>query len=149
MNTNGIDGMMAAVKELFGGRYFWITSVTTPIASDAAITPGNDRSRATTMAAKAAAIRVVIPAVSKPLVGATRIPASPASVALIAHTPSDIRPGLVPDSEAMASESTVARTFRPTSVKRSTNVPTTSTKSRKPYVMTWSVVTGLPRKWKG
>ena len=35
---------------------------------------------------------------------------------LTAHTPTDTRLGLVPDSEVMAGESTMARTRRPTSV---------------------------------
>src|SRR5579862_7544084 len=132
MKANGILGMMAAVNELFGGRYFWITSVTTPMAIDTATAPGNDRRRAATTAAKAAAIRVVIPTVVRPLVGATRIPANPAKVALTAQTPSATRPGLAPESEAIASESTIARTLRPTSVRRRTAVPPTTTKSRKP-----------------
>ena len=130
--TNLLLGIMAAVSELLAGRYFWITSVTTPIASDAATARGRDRSRAATTAAKDAAMSVVMPSVVSPLVGATRTPARPARPALTAHTPRDTRPGWVPDSDVIASESTIARTRKPTSVKRSTTVPTTSTKRRKP-----------------
>jgi hypothetical protein len=132
MKANGMLGMIAAVKELFGGRYFWMTSVTTPIANAAAIAPASDVSRATTTAAKAAAISVVIPDADNVLVGATRMPARPASVALTAQTPTDTRFGLVPDSEVIASESTMARTRRPTSVKRSTAVPASRMKIRNP-----------------
>src|SRR3954447_25536508 len=132
MNANGMLGMIAAVKELLGGRYFWITSVTTPIASAAATAPVRDVRRATTTAAKAAAINVVIPVVVRPAVGATSTPARPARVALTAQTPSDTRLGLVPDSDVIASESTIARTRRPTSVKRSTARPKPTTKIRKP-----------------
>src|SRR5579872_1183755 len=113
MNPNGMLGMIAAVNELLAGRYFWMTSVTTPMARDTPTAPGSERRRAATTAAKAAAINVVIPAVFRPLVGATRMPASPARVALTAHTPSPTRPGLVPDSDAIASESTIALTRRP------------------------------------
>ncbi len=132
MNPNGMLGMIAAVNELLAGRYFWMTSVTTPMARDTTTAPASERRRAATTAANAAAIRVVMPSVVNPLVGATRMPAKPASVALTAHTPSDTRPGCVPDSEVIASESTMARTRRPTSVKRSTTVPTIRMKSRKP-----------------
>ena len=132
MKANGMLGMMAAVKSLLGGRYFWMTSVTTPIAKAAATAPASDVRRATTTAANAAAIKVVIPTGDKPLVGATSTPASPASVALTAHTPTETRFGLVPDSEVIASESTIARTRKPMSVKRSTAVPAKAMKTRNP-----------------
>src|SRR6516165_8602709 len=97
MNTNGMDGMIAAVNELFAGRYFWITSVTTPMAREAAIAPGNERRRAATTAAKAAAISVDMPSIFRPCEGATRMPAKPVSMVATAHTPTDILPGLVPE----------------------------------------------------
>ena len=110
MNPNGMLGMIAAVKELLGGRYSCTTSVTTPMASEMATTPVNERRRAATTAAKAAAIRVAMPTGVRPLVGATRMPASPANMVLTAHTPTATRPGFVPESEVIASESTLART---------------------------------------
>ncbi len=110
MKAKGMLGMMAAVNELDGGRYSWTTSVTTPMAREIRTAPTSERSRAATTAAKAAAISVAIPIVVNPLVGATRMPASPASMALTAQTPTAIRPGLVPDSEVIDSESTLART---------------------------------------
>lgn len=50
--------------------------------------------------------------------GASRMPASPASTLLAAHTPIETRPGLMPLSAVIASESTSARTLRPTEVKQ-------------------------------
>src|SRR6516164_2188524 len=99
MKANGILGMMAAVKELFGGKYFWMTSVAMPMRSATATAPGRERSRAATTAANAAAISVVMPVVFRPVVGATSTPARPARPALTAHTPTEIRPELVPDSD--------------------------------------------------
>src|SRR5579883_2916893 len=110
MNPKGMLGMMAAVNELSGGRYFWTTSVTTPMASDTATTATSERRRTATTAAKAAAIKADIPAVVRPVLGATRMPANPAIIVLAAHTPRATRPGFLPDSEVIASESTLART---------------------------------------
>ena len=81
-----------------------------PIASEISTAAVSDRSRAATTAANAAAIKVAMPAGVRPLVGATRMPANPASMVLTAQTPRAIRPGLVPDREVIASESTLART---------------------------------------
>ena len=64
------------------------------MASEMATAPPSERRRAATTAAKAAAIRVAIPSGVSPLVGATRMPASPASMALTAHTPTATRPGI-------------------------------------------------------
>src|SRR4051794_4891306 len=116
-------GTIAADSVLFVGRYFWTTSVTTPMTSDAMTAPGSERSRAATIAAIAADSSAVMPPGDSPFVGATRMPARPASAVLTVHTPSDTRPGLVPDRDAIASESTIARTRRPTSVSRRTTVP--------------------------
>ena len=118
MNPKGMLGIIAAVRELPCGSCFRMRSVTTPMASATPTAPARERSRAATTAANAAAIRVVIPVVVNPLVGATRIPARPASVALTTHAPRATRPGFVPDTDAIASESTVARTRRPMLVKR-------------------------------
>ena len=51
-----------------------------------------------------------------PMIGADSTPTSPASPMLTAQTPIDMALGLVPDSEVIAGESTMARTRRPTSV---------------------------------
>ena len=123
MKPNGMLGMIAAVKELLGGRYSCTTSVTTPMASEMATAAGRERRRAATTAAKAAAIKVAIPSGVSPLVGATRMPANPASMVLTAHTPTATRPGLVPEIEVIASESTLARTYRPTRVNLRMSVP--------------------------
>ena len=48
--------------------------------------------------------------------GAASTPPNPAKKVLTAHTPTEIAVGLVPDRSVMAGESTMARTFRPTSV---------------------------------
>ena len=130
MNANGTLGTTAAAKELAGSRYFWIRLVVTPITSATTTAIGRLRSRAATTAAKAAAIITVMPSTERPAVGAMRMPARPASTALAAHTPIETRPGLVPFRLVSASESTSARTLRPTSVKRSTPTPTASTTTR-------------------
>ena len=57
------------------------------------------------------------------MTGAARIPTSPARNIATTHTPAAIRDGLLPDSDVIASESTIARTLRPASVKRSTSAP--------------------------
>ena len=132
MNPNGMLGMIAAVNELPGGRYSCTTSVTTPMASEMSTAPASERRRAATTAAKAAAISVAIPTGVRPLVGATRMPASPASMVLTAQTPTATRPGLVPDSEVIDSESTLARTYSPTRVNLRRSVPARTTKSTKP-----------------
>src|SRR3954453_18161978 len=110
MNANGMLGTIAAVKVLSVGRYFWMTSVTTPIARDTPTAIGTDVSRAATTAANAAAMSVVMPETDRPLVGGRRMPASPARAVVTAQTPREMRPGLMADSDAIASESTIART---------------------------------------
>ena len=132
MKMNGMLGMMTAVNELSGGRYFWMTSVTTPMASATAIAPGRERKRAATTAAKAADMSAAIPAMFSSWVGATKIPANPVKAVATAHTPMAIRLALTPEMVVMASESTMARTRRPMSVKRRTKVPAMRMKSTKP-----------------
>ncbi len=53
---------------------------------------------------------------SRPMMGAARTPVSPAKKVATAQTPTAIAVGLVPERSVMAGESTMARTFRPTSV---------------------------------
>ena len=67
-------------------------------------------------AANEAAIRIVNWLGSRPMIGAASTPHSPAKNVLTPHTPTEIAVGLVPDRSVMAGESTIARTFRPTSV---------------------------------
>ena len=62
----------------------------------------------------------------RPITGAASTPASPAKNVLTAHTPADTAPGFVPESAVIASESTSARTRRPTSVNRRTSAPITT-----------------------
>jgi hypothetical protein len=77
---------------------------------------GKLRNLAAMTAAKAAAMRMVKLLGSSPMMGAANTPAKPAKKVLTAHTPMDTASGLVPDRAVMAGESTMARTFRPTSV---------------------------------
>jgi hypothetical protein len=77
---------------------------------------GRLRNLAAMTAAKAAAMsRVKLPE-SRPMIGAANTPAKPAKNVLTAHTPMETASGLVPERAVMAGESTMARTFRPTSV---------------------------------
>ena len=64
-------------------------------------------------AANAAAMSSVNLPESRPMTGAARMPASPARNVETIHTPAAMRDGLLPDSEVIASESTIARTLRP------------------------------------
>ena len=77
-------------------------------------------------AANAAAISTVKLLGSSPMMGAASTPVNPAKKTLTAHTPPDTRSGFVPDRSVMAGESTMARTLRPTSVKRRTPAPSTT-----------------------
>ena len=60
------------------------------------------------------------------------------------HTPAAMRDGLLPDSDVIASESTIARTLRPASVKRRISAPNTTMPRTHAYAMTWSSVTAVP-----
>ena len=66
------------------------------------------------------------------MTGAARMPARPARNVETTHTPAAMRDGLLPDSEVIASESTIARTLSPASVKRRISAPTTTIASRNP-----------------
>ncbi len=77
---------------------------------------GRLRSFAATTAASEAAISRTKLAESIPLIGAASTPTSPAKSVLTAQTPSEIVVGFVPERSVMAGESTIARTFSPTSV---------------------------------
>ena len=77
-------------------------------------------------AANAAAMSSVNFPESRPMTGAARMPASPARKVETTQTPAAMRDGLLPDSEVMASESTIARTLRPASVKRRISAPMTT-----------------------
>ena len=72
------------------------------------------------------------------------MPERPASIVDTTHTPAAIREGLLPDSEVIASESTIARTLRPASVKRRMSAPATTMPMTHAYEMTWSRVTAVP-----
>ncbi len=67
-------------------------------------------------AANAAAMSSVYLLESRPMTGAARMPARPASMVEMTHTPAAMREGLEPDSDVIASESTIARTLSPASV---------------------------------
>ena len=79
------------------------------------------------------------------MTGAARIPDSPARNIETIHTPAAIRDGSLPDSDVIASESTIARTLSPASVKRSTSAPSTTIASTHAYVITWLSVTTVPK----
>ena len=87
-----------------------------PMKSPTATATGRLRSRAAITAANAATITNVKSPGSRPTTGAASTPTRPASPMLTAHTPMEIRSGLVAESEVMAGESTMARTRRPMSV---------------------------------
>ena len=87
---------------------------------------GRLRSRAAMTAAKAAAMSSVYLFGSRPMTGAARMPARPASMVETTQTPAAMRDGLLPDSDVIASESTIARTLRPASVKRRISAPNTT-----------------------
>ena len=97
-----------------------------PIRSATVTAMGRLRRRAAITAANAAAIsRVNLPA-SRPITGAARMPERPARKVATTQTPAAMRDGLLPESEVIASESTIARTLRPASVKRRMSAPITT-----------------------
>src|ERR1019366_4914644 len=97
---------------LAGGNQYWNRELTMPMPRPTAAAIGRLRSLAAMTAAKAATITNVILPASRPMIGATSTPESPASVVLTAQTAADILPGLVPDSDVIAGESTRARICR-------------------------------------
>ena len=125
-----------------------MSDVTTPMASPTATAMGRLRNLAAMTAAKAAAMRSVKLLGSRPMMGAASTPASPAKNVLTAHTPIDTAVGLVPDSAVMAGESTMARTFSPTSVYRRMTEPSATVVTTQAYTMIWSIVTATPKKLK-
>src|SRR5258708_6597717 len=107
---------IALVSELLTGSQSWLTSVMIPMATATPTATGRLRRRAATTAAKADAMSAVMPSGVRPLVGAARTPTRPASAVVTIQTQIEILAGLTPDKEVIASVSTIARTFRPTSV---------------------------------
>ena len=93
-----------------------MSEVTTPMARPTITAMGRLRNLAATTAAKAAAINKVKLPGSRPMMGAASTPARPAKKVLTAHTPMETALGLVPDRAVIDGESTMALTFRPTSV---------------------------------
>src|SRR5262249_42993215 len=63
------------------------------------------------------------------------------------QTPAAMRDGLLPESDVIASESTIARTHNPASVNRNTIAPTTTIAMTQAYVMTLFRSTVVPSKW--
>ena len=61
--------------------------------------------------------------------GAASTPAKPANKVLTAQTPMEMKFGFVPERSVIAGESTIARTLRPTSVKRRITAPATTVTS--------------------
>ena len=147
MNTNGMAGTMLAVISLSGGSQYCTRLPTTPISRPMPTAIGRLRSRAAMTAANAAAISSVYLSGSRPMTGAARMPASPASKVETTHTPAAMRDGLLPDSDVIASESTIARTLSPASVKRRMRKPKTTIPSTQAYAITWSSVTAVPNTW--
>ena len=116
VTTNGMLGRTAAVNELLGGNQYCTSAPAIPIPSPTTTATGRFRSLAAITAAKAATIRRVKFPGSSPMIGAERTPVRPARPMLAAQTPTDTAPGLVPESDVIAGESTIARTRRPMSV---------------------------------
>ena len=137
--------MIALVSELLGGSQSWITSVTIPIAIATPTAVGRLRRRAATTAANADAMSRVMPSGVRPVAGADSTPASPASAVVTIQTQIEILAGLTPDRDVIASVSTSARTFRPTSVNWRTSVPMITTAMTQPNAMIWSRVTTAPK----
>ena len=107
MNANGMLGMMAAVNELLGGRYFWITSVTTPMASDADDRAGQRTEPGRDHGGERRRHQGGHPGRRQPVGRGDQDAGQPGQHR--ADRPDAERrpgPGLVPDSEAIASEST-------------------------------------------
>ena len=77
-------------------------------------------------------------------VGASRMPARPAIIVLVTQTPMATRPGFVPESPVMASESTRARTLSPVTVKRRTRPPTSKVSATAASTITWSRLSVTP-----
>ena len=125
-NANGIDGTMLAVISLSGGSQYCTRLPAMPMSRPTATAMGRLRSRAAMTAANAAAISSVYLFGSRPMTGAARMPARPASMVETTQTPAAMRDGLLPDSDVIASESTIARTLRPASVKRRMSAPNTT-----------------------
>jgi hypothetical protein len=71
------------------------------------------------------------------------MPESPASTIDTTQTPAAMRDGLLPESEVIASESTIARTLSPASVKRRIRKPRITMPSTHAYEITWSSVTAV------
>jgi hypothetical protein len=136
---------IALVSELLTGRYRWLTSVMSPMAIATPTAAGRLRRRAATTAANADAMSAVMASVVRPLLGAARTPARPASAVVTIHTQTEILAGLTPDKDVIASVSTIALTFRPTSVNRRISVPITTTARTHPKAMSWSRVTVAPK----
>src|ERR1700722_16093598 len=113
---NGTASMNSVVQELEGGRYPSMSDVAMPMRSATPTATGRFRSRAATTAANDAAMRIVNLLGSSPTMGAASTPAKPAKNVLTAQTPTEMEVGFVPERSVIAGESTIARTFSPTSV---------------------------------
>ena len=66
---------------------------------------------------------------------------------LAAQTPADTSAALVPDRAVIASESTIALTFRPTDVNRKIRALASSTTIMQANAITWSIVSAAPKTW--
>src|SRR5258708_29085410 len=102
--------MVGAGSELLAGRQSWITSVMIPMAIATPTAAGRLRSRAATTGANADAMSAGMPSGVRPLAGAARTPARPASAAVTIQTQTEILAALTPDREVIASVSTIPRT---------------------------------------
>src|SRR5262245_18540729 len=98
-------------------------------------------------AANAPAVSNVNFPASSPITGAARMPERPARNMAMTQTPAAMRDGLLPDSDVIASESTIARTHNPASVNRSTIAPTTTIAITHAYVITLFRSTVVPNTW--
>ena len=101
-----------------------------------------------TTAVKAPAISTVNTTGSRPMIGAIRTPASPASRPPNAHTATSTACGLVPTRRVIGSESTSARTVRPALVYRRISRPASIRKRTEASTMIWSRVIVTRAIWK-
>ena len=144
-NANGMLGMTLAVTSLSGGRKYWTRLPATPMSSATITAMGRLRRRAAITAANAAAMsRVNLSGVEAD----DRRGEDARRARRGTLPPSTRRPrcveGLLPESDVIASESTIARTLSPASVKRRISAPITTMASTHAYAMTWSRVTAVP-----
>src|SRR5258708_21860059 len=101
--------MVGAGSELLAGRQSWITSVMIPMAIATPTAAGRLRSLAATTGANADAMSAVMPSGVRPLAGAARTPARPASAVVTIQTQTEIPSRPTPDRGGLCSVAAIAQ----------------------------------------